>query len=162
MSEDAAGLEQLCGRALLGYRAVAQHHNPVRARNGTHPVGDNEDGFVFDEAGERLLNGGFVFHIQAGGGFVQQNDGRVLQKRTGDGNALTLAAGKLAAVLTDVGVPAVGELFGKPVIYNLRQYVVSKSYDAQLFGKAFMGGGVKTNTSDVTSQPASSAERKAQ
>lgn len=40
----------------------------------------------------------------------------------------------------------VSELFGKPVIYNLRQYVVSKSYDAQLFGKAFMGGGVKTTT----------------
>ena len=64
MSEDAAGLEQLCGRALLGYRAVTQHYDPVCARNGTHPVGDDEDGFVFDETGERLLNGGFVFHIQ--------------------------------------------------------------------------------------------------
>ena len=111
MSEDAARLQQLCGRALL-FRAPRrhQHHDPVCARNGTHPVGDDEDGFVFDETGECLLNGCFVFHIQAGGGFVQQNDGRVLQKRTGDGNALTLAAGKLAAVLTDVGVPAVGKL----------------------------------------------------
>ena len=102
MSEDAARLQQLCGRALLGYRAVTQHYDPVCARNGTHPVGDDEDGFVFDEAGECLLNGGFVLHIQAGGGFVQQNDRRVLQKRTGDGNALTLAAGKLTAILTDV------------------------------------------------------------
>ena len=76
-------------------------------------MGDDEDGFVFDEAGERLLNGGFVFHIQAGGGFVQQNDGRVLQKSTGDGNALTFAAGKLAAVLADVGVPLVRQLLGK-------------------------------------------------
>ena len=49
MSEDAARLQQLCGRALLGYRAVTQHHDPVCARNGTHPVGDNEDGLVFDE-----------------------------------------------------------------------------------------------------------------
>ena len=85
MSEDAAGLQQLCGKALLGYRAVTQHDDPVRARNGTHPVGDDEDGFVFDKAGECLLNGCFVLDIQAGSGFVQQNDGRVLQKRTGDG-----------------------------------------------------------------------------
>ena len=115
MSEETAGLEQLCGRALLGYRAVTRHHDPVRARSGTHPVGEDEDGLVFDEAGERLLNGGFVFHIQAGGGFVQQNDGRILQKRTGDGNALTFAAGKLTAVITDVVVPPVVELLGAPV-----------------------------------------------
>ena len=37
----------------------------------------------------------------------------------------------------------VSEIFGKPVIYNLRQYLLSRPYDAQLFGKAFMGGGVK-------------------
>lgn len=40
----------------------------------------------------------------------------------------------------------VSELFGKPVIYNLRQYLLSRPYDAQLFGRAFMGGGVKTVT----------------
>ena len=68
---------------------------------------------MFYEPGKCLLNGSFVLHIQAGGGFVQQNDGRILQKSTGDGNALTLAAGKGAAILADVGVPLVRQLFGK-------------------------------------------------
>ena len=39
--------------------------------------------------------------------------GASLQESTGDGNALTLAAGKGAAILTDVGVPLVRQLFGK-------------------------------------------------
>ncbi len=50
------------------------------SKYGAHPVGDDEDGFVFYEPGQSLLNGSFVFHIQTGGGFVQQNDGRILQE----------------------------------------------------------------------------------
>ena len=112
MSEDAARLQQLCGRALLGYRAVTQHYDPVCARNGTHPVGDDEDGFVLYEPGQSLLNGSFVLHVQTGGGFIQQNDGRILQESAGNGNALTLAAGKSAAILADVRVPFVRQLEG--------------------------------------------------
>ena len=70
MSEDAAGLQQLCGRALLGYRAVTQHHDPVRARNGTHPVGDNQYCIIPYEFGYPGLNLGFVFHVEGGGGLV--------------------------------------------------------------------------------------------
>ena len=44
------------------------------------PVGDDEDGFVFNKPGQSLLNGSFVFHIQAGSGLVQQDDGRILQE----------------------------------------------------------------------------------
>ena len=51
MAEDAIRLHQLGRRALLGDRAVLQHHNLVRAGNGTHPVGDNENGFILNEAG---------------------------------------------------------------------------------------------------------------
>ena len=46
MGKDAARLQQLCGRALLGYRAVPEHHDLVCAGGGAHPVGDDEDGFV--------------------------------------------------------------------------------------------------------------------
>lgn len=48
MGKDAARLQQLCGRALLGYRAVPERHDLVCAGDGAHPVGDDEDGFVFD------------------------------------------------------------------------------------------------------------------
>ena len=104
---------QLCRAALLGHDAARQHHYLIRPGYGAHPVGDDEDGFVFYEPGQSLLNGCFVLHVQTGGGFVQQNDGRILQEGTGDGNALTLAAGKGATVLADVGVPLVRQLLGK-------------------------------------------------
>ena len=86
-------------RTLLSHHAVGQHHDFVRPGYGAHPVGNDKDSFVFYEPGKSLLNGSFVLHVQAGGGFVQQNDGRVLQEGTGNGNALTLAAGKDAAIL---------------------------------------------------------------
>ena len=44
---------------------------------------------------------------------IQQNDGRILQEGTGDGDALTLAAGKSTTILADVRVPFVRQLFGK-------------------------------------------------
>ena len=101
------------GCALFGHHAVGQHHDFVRTGYGAHPVGDDKNGFVFYEPGKSLLNGSFVLHIQTGGGFVQQNDGRILQEGAGDGNALTLTAGKSAAILADVGVLLVRQLLGK-------------------------------------------------
>ena len=68
---------------------------------------------MFYEPGKSLLNGSFVLQVQTGGGLVQQNDGRILQEGAGDGNALTLTAGKSAAILADVGVPLARQLLGK-------------------------------------------------
>ena len=62
-------------------------------------MGDDKDGFVLYEPRKSLLNGSFILHVKTGSGFVQQNDGRILQECAGDGNALTLAAGKDAAIL---------------------------------------------------------------
>ena len=104
---------QLCRAALLDHDASRQHHHLIRTGHGAHPVGDDEDGFVFYEPGQSLLNGSFVLHIQAGGGLVQQDDGRILQESAGNGDTLTLAAGKSAAVLADVGVSLVRQLLGK-------------------------------------------------
>ena len=64
-----------------------------------------------------------------------------MYKRQGDGNALTLAAGKLAAVLTDVGVPAVGELFCEPVHIGCLLYT---SLFVQLDGRP-LGAGTHFN-----------------
>ena len=113
MGEDTAFLQQLCGRTLLGYCTILEHHDLVRAGDSAHPVGDNEDGLVLNKSGKCLLNGCFVLHVQTGSGFIQQNDRRILQEGAGNGNALPLAAGQLAAVFTDVGIPTVRELFGE-------------------------------------------------
>ncbi len=104
---------KLIRSALLRYDAILQHNNLVCTCHGTHPVSDDENGLVFDEAGQSLLNRRFVLNIQTCGGLIQQDDGRILQEGAGDGNALTLAAGKSTAVLTDVAVPLVRQLFDK-------------------------------------------------
>ena len=111
VGKNAALMQQLCRRSLFCYCSIFEHHNLICTGNRAHPVSDDEDGFVFNKPGQSLLNGSFVLHIQAGGGLVQQDDGRILQEGTGDRNALTLAAGKGAAVLADVGVSLVRQLF---------------------------------------------------
>src|SRR5438309_2095115 len=47
--------------------------------------------------------------VEAAGGLVEQEDGRVAQDGAGDGDALPLAAGQLHAALADAGLVAVGE-----------------------------------------------------
>ena len=74
---------------------------------------DNENRFILNQTRQCFLNRCFILDIQTGGGLVQQDDGCILQEGAGDGNALTLTAGKSAAVLTDVGIPLVRQLFGK-------------------------------------------------
>ena len=44
--EDAAQLQQLCGQVLFCHRAVLQHHDLIRAGNGAHPMGNDENSFV--------------------------------------------------------------------------------------------------------------------
>ena len=49
--------------ALLGYDAARQHHHLIRTGYGTHPMGDDKDGFVLYEPRKSLLNGSFVLHV---------------------------------------------------------------------------------------------------
>ena len=42
---------QLCRAALLGHGAARQHYHLIRTGHGAHPVGDDEDGFVFNQPG---------------------------------------------------------------------------------------------------------------
>ena len=61
----------------------------------------------------------FALVIQCAGGFVQNQDGRVLQKYPGNGDALLLSAGQLDAALAHIGVVAV--LQRKDELFRARQ-----------------------------------------
>ena len=52
VGEDTAFLQQLCGRTLLGYCTILEHHDLVRAGDSAHPVGDNEDSLVLNKSGK--------------------------------------------------------------------------------------------------------------
>ena len=73
-------------------------------------MGDDQHGLALKKTGEGPLDLRLVLHIQRCGGFVQQDDGRVLQERPGDGDPLTLAAGELAAVFADDSSVSLGQL----------------------------------------------------
>jgi hypothetical protein len=70
-------------------------------------VGDDEGGAALHDLLQRqlqlLLGGG----VEGGGRLVEDEDGRVLEERAGDGEALPLAAGERAAALGHLGVEAV-------------------------------------------------------
>lgn len=44
-------MQQLCRRSLFCYYSIFEHHNLTCTGNSAHPVGDDEDGFIFLSAG---------------------------------------------------------------------------------------------------------------
>ena len=106
---ETSAFHQLHRRTLLGHTAVFQHYDVVGTRHGAHPVGNNQHRLACQQAGERTLHLCLVFHIQAGSGLVQQDDGGVLQKRPGDGDALSLSAGEFCAVFPDGSIISLGQ-----------------------------------------------------
>ena len=44
-------MQQLCRRSLFCYYSIFEHHNLICTGNSAHPVGDDEDGFIFLSAG---------------------------------------------------------------------------------------------------------------
>lgn len=85
-------------------------HHIARCQHG-RTVGDDHDGRagggVFAQGGEHAL---LALGVEVGGGFVEEQDRAVGGQNAGEGEALALAEGQAGAVLTDDGVPAVGEL----------------------------------------------------
>src|SRR5437588_497888 len=53
---------------------------------------------------------GFGLHVEVGGGLVEDEDRGVAQNGPGDGDALSLAAREVLAVLADLGVIAAGRV----------------------------------------------------
>ena len=69
-------------------------------------------GAVARECSQHFEDELLAFDIDLAGGFVEQQDFGVAQDRTGQGDALPLAAGEAAAAGADERLVAVGQLFG--------------------------------------------------
>ena len=66
----------------------------VGAGGEVEVVGNHQRGAAFDEAFDGVADDGFAVAVEAGGGFVQEDDGALSQCGAGDGDALSLAAGE--------------------------------------------------------------------
>ena len=87
-------------RAVLHDGSVVQHEDLVGMFDGCQPVGYHDHGLSLGEFRKRRLDQGFVLGVYACRGLVQNDDGSVLEKGPGDGDALLLTAGKGVASLS--------------------------------------------------------------
>ena len=62
-------------------------------------LADDEDGHAAGQGGQCLAQGGIRGVVQGAGTVVQNQDLRLADQRAGDGQALLLAAGQVAAAL---------------------------------------------------------------
>ena len=93
----AIGLHQCLMRAFFLYPSAFQDDDPVGIPDGLEPVGNGNNGPPFDQGVDGLLHLQFIFGIERGGRFVQQDDRCVLEDGAGYGYALLFPAGQGAA-----------------------------------------------------------------
>ena len=85
------------------------HDDLVGALHGREAVGDDQRGASFDHAAERVAHAEFGFRVHAGGGFVEDQDLRLVGQGAGERDELLLAGGERRAALADFFVEALGQ-----------------------------------------------------
>src|SRR6185437_4160569 len=95
--------------------AAFEHEDLIGAANRGKAMGDHKRGPAAHQIAEAFLDQGLGFGIEARCGFVENQDARVGQDRSRNGNALFLTSRELDAALADNRVVAVLETFGKLV-----------------------------------------------
>ena len=86
--------------------AVFHHIDPVCVHDSAEPVGDDDQGLALCESGDGPLDHGFILRICIGRRLIQDDHRGRLQHSPGDGNALALSAGEMAAGAADHGLVA--------------------------------------------------------
>ena len=73
---------------------LIHHHDLIRILNGREAVGDNEAGAVLHQLDHSVLDIFLRSGIHGGSGFVQDQDLRIGQHGTGNGEELPLSLGE--------------------------------------------------------------------
>jgi hypothetical protein len=101
--------DQFRVRAGVDQLPVIEDDDPVGALHGGQPMGDDDRRPAAHCRFQRRLHDALAFRVEAAGRFVEQQQRRVLEDRTGDGDALPLAARQANAALADEGRVALGQ-----------------------------------------------------
>ena len=105
-----AGSDERVVGATFDDFAVFEDDDFVETGDGRETVSDDDGGAALHKVAEGVLDGGFGFGVEGGGGFVEDEDGGVFQNGASDGDALTLPTGELDAAFADHGVVAIGKV----------------------------------------------------
>ena len=73
--------------------AMFHHDNPVSPLHRRQPVRNYQCGTADHRRFQCTLHQAFGFRIERAGGFIEQEQGRILQQGTCDGDALSLSTG---------------------------------------------------------------------
>src|SRR6266852_6819922 len=110
---DRAGAEQL-GMGADGFdTALVDNHNAIGNFQGVEAVGNDQSSSIAHELLQGSMNQRLIFSVGGAGKFVQNQDARIAKDRAGQGDALSLAAGKLGAGFTDLGLITVRQAHDK-------------------------------------------------
>ena len=107
---DALFPHQLVVGSHLGDAVLVDDDDPVCFPEGGKPVGDGKGGPPFDQATQRLLDLVLGLGVQAAGGFVQDQQPRIMQDGPCNGDPLPFPARQGVALLPYIGVVASGSL----------------------------------------------------
>src|SRR5690625_684107 len=102
-------------RSLFHDAAAVQHQNSFGILDGGQAVGDGQGGTARADLIEGAENRVLGARIERRSGFVENQDGRVFQQYTGDGDALFFTAGELQTALAHHGVETLRQLCNKVI-----------------------------------------------
>ncbi len=88
--------------------AIIQHEDLVSIPYRRESVRDDDDGSIGEEPVDRTLDEALRLAIQRRGGLIEDEDGRVAQYRTGDGDPLALPTGETHTSIAEHSVVALG------------------------------------------------------
>ena len=98
------GVYQLVVGTAFGDDTVSDGYNAAGIADGGKPMGNDQCGSAHCQIVKGLLNFCFRHRIQSGSGFIQDQNGRILQEDPGNGHTLLLTAGKQSAPFAHIGV----------------------------------------------------------
>src|SRR5580693_7723933 len=96
----AAGLDQIVVRAVLDQAAALDGDDAIGKPQRGEPMGNDKHRSAAGDLGHVLLNNALALVVERARRLVEDEDARVGNQRTGDGDALPLAAGQAAAALS--------------------------------------------------------------
>ena len=101
--------EQFLMRALFAQAAFVEDENAIGVLNGAQAVRDDDRSAAGEQAIERFANHDFGSRVHAGGGFVEDQEARIVRQGAGEADQLALADGKSGAALADHRFDALGQ-----------------------------------------------------
>lgn len=108
-------LDEFAVRALFDDATAFDDDDLVGLEDGVEAMRNGEGCASLHEFARGFFKQGFGLGVKAGGGFVEDEDGRILEEGAGKGESLCLSAAETRSAFADDGLVLVGECLDEVV-----------------------------------------------